>query len=110
MKILLDENINKRLKNLLTDYDVYHVKDMGWLGKKNGELITLAVNNNFSIFISNDTNIKYQQNLSKYNMNFVVFKTPGNELDFIIPLLPKLTGILEEIKRGGFSKEYIELQ
>jgi hypothetical protein len=62
MKILLDENIDKNLKKILSEYDVFTVKDMEWLGKKNGELLKLAVENEFKIFISNDTKIKYQQN------------------------------------------------
>ena len=39
MKILLDENLSKQLKaDFEPDYDVKNVRDMGWLGKKNGEL------------------------------------------------------------------------
>ena len=39
MKILLDENLPKQLKaDFGPDYDVRTVRDMGWMGKKNGEL------------------------------------------------------------------------
>ncbi len=44
MKILLDENLLKQLKaDFGPDYDVKTVRDMGWLGKKNGELLGLIV-------------------------------------------------------------------
>ena len=42
MNILLDENLPKQLKaDFGSDYDVKTVRDMGWLGKKNGELLGL---------------------------------------------------------------------
>ena len=42
MKILLDENIDVRFKNSLNGkYDVFTVKDMGWNGIKNGQLLLL---------------------------------------------------------------------
>jgi hypothetical protein len=43
MKILLDENIDVRFKNLFdtTVHQVFTVKDMDWLGIKNGELLKL---------------------------------------------------------------------
>lgn len=43
MKILLDENLPKQLKtDFGPDYDVKTVRDIGWLGKKNGELLGLT--------------------------------------------------------------------
>ena len=44
MKILLDENLPKKLKaDFGTEHEVKMVRDMGWLGKKNGELLGLIV-------------------------------------------------------------------
>ncbi|WP_299288121.1 hypothetical protein [uncultured Mucilaginibacter sp.] len=44
MKILLDENLPKKLKaDFGTEHEVKTVRDMGWLGKKNGELLGLIV-------------------------------------------------------------------
>jgi hypothetical protein len=109
MKILLDENINRSLKKLLPEYEVYHVRDMGWLGKKNGELLSLANENGFNVFISNDAQIKYQQNLSKYNLAFIIFKTKGNEIDLIMPLIPSVKEHLGKINSGNPDQKYIEL-
>jgi predicted nuclease of predicted toxin-antitoxin system len=39
MKILLDESLPRRLKKDLTGHAVRTVPEMGWQGKKNGELI-----------------------------------------------------------------------
>ncbi len=51
MKILLDENIPAKVKfDFGEEYDVFTVRDMSWLGKKNGELLGLAVFNVFGVF------------------------------------------------------------
>lgn len=41
MKILLDENIVVRFKNSFSEHNVFTVKDMGWNGIKNGQLLLL---------------------------------------------------------------------
>ncbi len=46
MKILLDENIDVRFKkSFIGQYDVFTVKDMGWNGIKNGQLLLLLKQN-----------------------------------------------------------------
>ena len=62
MKILLDENIDIRLKRSFpAGIEVYTVKDMRWNGIKNGRLIQLLAENNFDYWIVVDKNIPYQQ-------------------------------------------------
>ena len=39
MRLLLDENLPKRLKEDFPDHEVYTVADKRWTGKKNGELL-----------------------------------------------------------------------
>ena len=42
MKLLLDESVPQDLKGYLPEHDVKSVKDQGWQGKSNGELLELA--------------------------------------------------------------------
>ena len=65
MKILLDENIDVKFKNQfdVKVNEVFTVKDMNWLGIKNGELLKLLELNHFDIFIIVDKNLPDQQNL-----------------------------------------------
>lgn len=59
MKILLDENMPTKVKyDFGEGYEVWTVKDMGWLGKKNGELLGLAALNGFDFFVTLDKNLK----------------------------------------------------
>jgi hypothetical protein len=39
MKLLLDENLPKKLKQDFIEFDTYSVAEMGWAGKTNGELL-----------------------------------------------------------------------
>ncbi len=53
MKILLDENIPAKVRfDFSEEFDVLTVRDMGWLGEKNGELLGLTVFNGFEVFIT----------------------------------------------------------
>ena len=67
MKILIDENIDVRFKNYFKDNnEVYTVRDKGWNGIKNGELLLLLKENDFDAWIVVDKNIPY----SKILINF----------------------------------------
>ena len=52
MRILLDECIPRPLKRELTDYAVRTVVEMGWSGKKNGELLELMSQEGFTILLT----------------------------------------------------------
>ena len=58
MKLLLDENLPVKLKSDLQDYDVFTVRDKGWLGKENGELLRLLLSEGFDVLITADKNLK----------------------------------------------------
>ena len=53
MRILLDECLPRRLKDELSGHDVHTVPDAGWKGRKNGELLALAVGR-FDAFVTID--------------------------------------------------------
>ena len=95
MKILLDENIDVRARLLFpAAMEVFTVKDMGWTGIKNGELIKLLSQNNFDYWIVADKNIPYQQNTSEIPFKIIVLDVFRNTLKSIEPLLPKILDIL----------------
>lgn len=43
MRLLLDENLPKRLKSDFPDHEIFTVRDKEWSGIKNGELLQLMV-------------------------------------------------------------------
>lgn len=50
MRLLLDENLPKRLKLDFLEHEIYTVRDKGWNGIKNGELLTLLLDNTLMRF------------------------------------------------------------
>jgi len=61
MKILLDECVPKPLKRQLLDYQIFTVVEMNWAGKKNGELLQLMQESGFTILLTTDHSLRYQQ-------------------------------------------------
>lgn len=97
MKILLDENMPTKVKyDFGEDYNVSTVKEMGWLGKKNGELLGLAAFNGFDIFITLDKNLKNQQNLNKVDLKFVVLLAKDNKHQTLQPYIDKVKTLLQD--------------
>ena len=54
MKILIDENLPKKLKQDLSLHSVFTVRDKGWQSKTNGDLIQLMLEDNFDLLITFD--------------------------------------------------------
>ena len=102
MKILLDENLPRKLKaDFGPDFQVKTVRDMGWLGKKNGELLGLIAFNGFDFFVTIDKNLRHQQNLSKFNSSILLLLAMDNRRVTLQKLVEK---IKDRIKNGDFSK------
>jgi len=97
MKILLDESLPRKLKNDFgTDYEVWTVRDKGWLGQKNGALLRLMIENNFEIFVTVDSNLPYQQNLERLPLTIFILSAPDNRRETLAKLIPKLFDRLAE--------------
>ncbi len=99
---MLDENLLKQLKaDFRPDYDVKTVRDMGWLGKKNGELLGLIVFNGFDFFVTIDKNLRYQQNLDRIELKIFLLLATNNRRETLQLLVEKIKG---KIKEGNLQK------
>ena len=78
MKLLLDENLPKRLKSDFPEHAIYTVSDRGWNGKKNGELMQLLIAEEFDVLLTFDKNLQYQQNFKKYAVPVFVLNATDN--------------------------------
>lgn len=94
MKLLLDENLPKRLKEDLINHETYTVRDKGWNGKTNGELLALMIENNFDALLTFDKNLQYQQNFRKYTIPVLVLNSKNNTYLNLKILVPKIKNLL----------------
>ena len=90
MKILLDECVDERLAHDFAGHDVLTVRQMGWKGKKNGDLLPLAVEN-FEAFVSTDRNLSFQQDLTRFRIAVLILAVPTNRLSDLRPVVPALS-------------------
>jgi len=91
MKILLDESIPQKLRNDFgEEHEVWTVRDKGWLGKKNGELLKLVSDDSFDLFITVDRNLRFQQNLQVLSIRIVVLCSTDNRHETLQRLIPTM--------------------
>ena len=97
MKILLDENLPRKLKlGFSVDHELFSVGEMDWLGKRNGELLGLMTLHGFDALITIDKNLRYQQNLDRFPIRLFVLDAANNRLDTLEPYVAKLSQIVDE--------------
>jgi predicted nuclease of predicted toxin-antitoxin system len=97
MKILLDESLPVKLKNDFDSaHEVFTVQNKNWLGKKNGELLKLMIDDNFDIFVTVDRNLPYQQNLERLPLTIFVLCAFDNRRETLAILISKLFERLAE--------------
>ena len=90
MKLLLDENLPKRLKTDFPAHETYTVWDKGWNGIKNGELLRLMVENHFDALLTFDKNLQHQQNFEKYSVTVFILSAINNTYPELAKLSPKI--------------------
>ena len=59
-----------------------------WVGLKNGALLTQAEDAGFSVFVTGDQNLEFQQNISNRRLGVVVLCATSNALEDLLPLVP----------------------
>ena len=94
MRLLLDENLPKRLKQDFPGHEVYTVADKEWAGKKNGELLKLMLENDFAALMTFDKNLQHQQNFEKFPITVFVLTGENNTYDMLKPLTAKINSNL----------------
>ena len=100
MRILLDECVPRGLRRELSGHDVLTVPEMGWSGKKNGELLQLMAGQGFEVFLTVDQSIRPQQNLQSARVAVVVLVSRSNRRVDLVPLIPSALAALGSIKPG----------
>ena len=100
MRVLLDENLPHKLRELFEDnIEVVTVSYRGWQGKENGELLRIAANE-FDALITMDQGIPNQQNLSKIKIGIILLEAESNRLEDLAPLIFQVNTVLRTLKNG----------
>ena len=100
MRILIDECLNWRLGRALTGHYAVSAQRTGWSGIKNGELLALAEQNQFDVFLTGDRNLSFQQNATRLRIAVIVLEAEGIQLHHTLPLMPKVLAGLPSLTPG----------
>jgi hypothetical protein len=64
VRVLFEQGTPVPLREVLPAHDVTTAYERGWSKLKNGELLDAAEREGFEVFVTTDTVLRYQQNLS----------------------------------------------
>ena len=100
MRVLLDENLPRRLKNLLPpEIKGETVRERGWGSTKNGALLALA-QDEFDALLTADQGIPYQHDLSRFGLIVVVLVADRNDFGHLSPLMGRASEALRSASAG----------
>lgn len=92
--------MDRRLKeDLPEEHEVATVAEVGWAGKKNGELLRLA-EKSFDILLSTDKGIPYQQNVSRFDLAILLLRAKSNAYEDLAPLIDEVNEKLAYAEPG----------
>jgi len=75
VRVLFDQGTPAPLRQFLTQHEVTTAYERGWSQLKNGKLLDAAEADGFASFVTTDTNLRYQKNLSSRRIAIVVLTT-----------------------------------
>ncbi len=75
MRILFDQGTPVPLRKLLNPHQVETAFEHGWSTFSNGELLAVAEQEGFEVFVTTDRNLRDQQNLSRGNIAIIVLSS-----------------------------------
>ena len=73
---------------------------MGWAGTKNGALLKRMLSERFTILLTTDQNLRYEQNLKQAGVAVVVLVAPSNRMTDLVPLMAGAREIIDKIAPG----------
>jgi hypothetical protein len=98
MRVLLDENLPRKLKGAL-EVEAVTVPERGWGGINNGRLLRLAAAE-FDALLTMDRGMARQQNLSGIDLCVIVLSAVSNDIDDLLPLAPAINAALQKATPG----------
>ena len=100
MRVLLDENIPHRFRRLLGDHQVFTVSYMGWVQKKNGELLAAMKSERLEVLVTHDRALASQQNLQAAGIAVVIIELHPMRYAQLRDLAPQVLRALEFLQPG----------
>lgn len=99
-RLLIDESLPVDLLDELAPLAVSTVRGLGWSGLKNGALLRQAVSAGFTVLVTADQSLQYQQNLKAFPLGVLVLCGP-NRIEDLRQLVPAIHSALPLLIQGS---------
>lgn len=90
MRLLIDESIPEQVEPYLQEFAPSTVRRERLKGLRNGVLLRAAVDRGFTVILSADQSLRFQQNIAKIGIGAVVIVNIRNRMKDILPALPRI--------------------
>jgi predicted nuclease of predicted toxin-antitoxin system len=101
VKVLLDENLDHRLRKHLGSHQVFTASYMGWDGLRNGQLLQAAEDGGFDVLVTGDQTLTYEQNLT--GRRLAVIALTAVEWRIIEDYMPRISSAFDRALPGSFQ-------
>ena len=92
--------MNSKLRHdFREEHEIVTVPEAGWAGKKNGELLLVA-EERFDVLLSTDKGIPHQQDVSRFDLAFVLLRARSNAYGDLAPLMDEVDEVLASARPG----------
>jgi hypothetical protein len=98
-RVLFDENMPRKLRRELSEVTVRTVQEEGWGGFENGNLLRRA-SATFDVLLTADQRLRYQQNVSQFDIGIVVIETIDTTLPNLRRLMPQIKTAIANVTPG----------
>ncbi|MGI8932514.1 MAG: hypothetical protein ACR2FS_00420 [Phormidesmis sp.] len=102
MKILFDQGTPVPLRRYLPEHMIDTAYERGWSELSNGDLLTMAEQDNYELLITTDSNLRYQQNLASRQIAIVVLMSTS--WPRIKQQTDRVESVVNAIKVGGYEE------
>ncbi len=106
MKVLLDHNLDRRLKTHLEPIECATTFEQGWSELTNGELLSAAEGAGFDVLLNADASIPKQQNITGRTISIVVLRAADNRRQTHIEMLDLIVSAVVSIARGTIEEVF----
>lgn len=101
MLLLFDQGTPVGIRNALRGHVVKTAYEQGWSTLLNGELLRVAEEAGFEVFLTADKNLIYQQNLS--NRKIAIVALGRSRWSLLKPALHRISDALNAAKPGSYT-------
>lgn len=99
MRVLLDECVPARVKQLLTGHAVQTVSEVGWRGRKD-ELLLEVASQRFDVIVTVDRRFANRSLASQFRIHVLIVRLPNNAIDSFRKVRDQLQTAVSEAKPG----------